>query len=137
MFTFQIKTKGEPCEIFNINQQVQNALDKSGIKEGLAFIWAAHTTCALTVIEDEPGHRQDIVKFLEKYIPSKKTYHHDATWGDANGYAHLRSFFIKPDLTVLVSKGKLVLGTWQNLVLLDFDNKPRTRKIYVRVSNIE
>ncbi len=93
----------------------------------------AHTTCALTVIEWEEGHRQDICDWLGEFIPHSKKYKHGAAWNDDNGYAHMRAAFVGPDVAVPIQGGKLTLGTWQNIVLLDFDNKPRTRSVYYTI----
>lgn len=130
MKSFEILTSGEHCEIYNITEQAREVAQNSQLDSGAILFWVAHTTCALTVIEWEEGHRQDICDWLEKYIPQEQQYKHGAAWNDDNGYAHMRAAFVGPDVTVPVEEGKLVLGTWQSIVLFDFDNKPRTRSIY-------
>jgi len=129
---FSIKTKGF-CHLDNITNQVQDCLRDSGLKDGIACIAVAGSTVAISTIEYEPGLLKDIPEFLEGILPSQKSYHHDATWGDGNGFAHLRSFLLKTSHTVPFNDGKLLLGTWQQIVLADFDNRPRNREVVVQL----
>jgi secondary thiamine-phosphate synthase enzyme len=129
---FTISTKGF-CDVFDITSRVEEAVRKSGIKEGICIISSPGSTIGITTIENEPQLLKDFKELMEKLVPSDKKYHHDDVWGEANGFSHLRSSLIKPFLTVPVENGKLVLGTWQQIVFVDFDNRPREREILVKV----
>jgi len=96
-------------------------------------VFASGSTAGITNIEFEPGLLRDLPEFFEKILPSRETYHHDATWHDGNGYAHLRSALIKPSFTIPFKNGTLLLGTWQQIILLDFDNRPRHRELVVQI----
>jgi secondary thiamine-phosphate synthase enzyme len=127
-----IKTKGN-CDIVDITDEINDILLKSGIKEGSCTVFSVGSTAGITTIEYEPGLLKDIPKLLDKLIPSAARYNHDDTWGDGNGHAHLRSALFKTSLSIPVIKGELTLGTWQQVVLLDFDNRSRTRRIVIQV----
>lgn len=130
--TFTIKTKGFN-DIIDITPQVSREVEKSKIKDGICLISSPGSTCGITTIEYEDGLIEDLKKALERIAPMNKDYEHCKKWGDCNGYAHVRSALINPFLAVPVENGKLVLGTWQNIAFLDFDNRPRTREILVKV----
>ncbi|MCP6719245.1 MAG: YjbQ family protein, partial [Patescibacteria group bacterium] len=91
------------------------------------------STCAITTIEYESGLIEDLKRILEKLAPMSDKYEHCKKWGDCNGYAHIRSSLLKPFLSVPIENGKLLLGAWQQLVLIDFDNKPRKREIIIKI----
>ena len=129
---FIVSTKGL-CDIIDITSRIEEAVRKSGIKEGICVVSSPGSTVGITTIENEPQLLKDFKELMEKLVPSDKNYHHDDVWGEANGFSHLRSSLIKPFLTVPVENGKLVLGTWQQIVFVDFDNKPREREILVKV----
>jgi secondary thiamine-phosphate synthase enzyme len=99
----------------------------------LAALFVSGSTAAVTTIENEPGLVQDLKEFVERLIPSGKKYHHDDRWGDDNGFSHLRASLFGPSLQVPIDNGRLLLGTWQQIVLVDFDNRPRTREIVVQI----
>ena len=126
------KTKGN-CDIIDITGEINEVILKSGIKEGSCTVFSVGSTAGITTIEYEPGLLKDIPKLFDKLIPSAVRYNHDDTWGDGNGHAHLRSALIKTSLSIPVIKGELTLGTWQQVVLLDFDNRSRTRRIVIQV----
>jgi len=129
--TFEIKTKPY-CEVINITSQVQNALERSGLKNGIINVHVAGSTGAISTVEYEPGLVQtDIKEFLEKIIPYEKDYAHHKTWHDYNGAGHLRSFLIKTSQTFPFHNKNLILGSWQNIIFVENDEKPRHRKIYV------
>ena len=134
LFTQEIqkKTKGN-CDILNITTDITDLIIKSGIKEGQCTVFSVGSTAGITTIEYEPGLLKDIPKLLDKLIPAAVRYNHDDTWGDGNGHSHLRSALFKTSFTVPVYKGELTLGTWQQIVLLDFDNRSRTRRIVVQI----
>jgi len=129
--TLDISTKGN-TDIINITDEVENALHEAKLKEGIVNISIVGSTGAITTIEYEPALVKDLKELLENLIPKQKRYCHDDTWGDANGYAHLRSSILGTSKTLPVSKGKVSLGTWQQVVLIDFDNRPRKRKVILQ-----
>jgi len=128
---FDLKTKAY-CDVINITSQVQSAIERSGLKDGIVNVHVAGSTGAISTVEYEPGLVQhDIEEFLEKIIPYKKNYAHHKTWHDYNGAGHLRSFLIKTSQTFPFHNKKLILGTWQQIIFVENDEKPRHRKIYV------
>jgi secondary thiamine-phosphate synthase enzyme len=126
------KTQGF-CDIVDITAKVQEQVQKEKIQQGLATLFVSGSTAALTTIEYEPGLVRDLKEVLEELIPSNKKYHHDGRWGDDNGFSHLRASLFGPSLQIPIESGRLLLGTWQQIVLLDFDNRPRTREIVVQI----
>jgi secondary thiamine-phosphate synthase enzyme len=126
------KTQGF-CDIIDITAKVQDLVRKEKIQRGQMTLFVSGSTAALTTIENESGLVQDLKEFVENLIPSDKRYHHDARWGDDNGFSHLRASLFGPSLAVPIENGRPLLGTWQQLVLLDFDNRPRTREIIVQL----
>jgi secondary thiamine-phosphate synthase enzyme len=129
---FTVSTKGF-SDIIDITSRVEEAVKRSGVKDGICIISSPGSTIGITTIENEPQLLKDFKELMEKLAPSDKKYHHDDVWGEANGFSHLRSSLIKPFLIVPVENGKLVLGTWQQIVFVDFDNRPREREILVKV----
>ncbi|MHA1460395.1 MAG: secondary thiamine-phosphate synthase enzyme YjbQ [Promethearchaeota archaeon] len=130
---FEIKSKAY-CDVINITPQVQNALENSGLKNGIVNVHVAGSTGAISTVEYEPGLvKTDIKEFLEKIIPYKEDYAHHKTWHDYNGAGHLRSFLIKTTQTFPFHNKELILGTWQNIVFVENDEKSRVRKIFVTV----
>src|SRR3990172_8635373 len=129
----QFSTKGFN-EILDITPEVRKAIGKAGVREGVAHLFVAGSTAALTTIEYEPGALADLKRALDQIAPMNAEYAHNEAWGDGNGYAHLRAALLKPDLCIPIQDGKLVLGTWQQVVLMDFDNRPRERKILLTVT---
>ncbi len=128
---FFVDTQGN-SDIIDITSIIGNFLNKSDFSEGQATIFVPGSTAALTTIEYEPGLLRDLPEFLDDLIPANRNYHHDKTWHDGNGHAHLRSALIKTSLTVPFKQGRLLLGTWQQLILIDCDNRPRKRRIIVQ-----
>lgn len=126
------KTKGF-CDIIDLTSKVQERVQREKIQRGLATLFVSGSTAALTTIEYEPGLVQDLTELMERLIPSNKKYHHDDRWGDDNGFSHLRASLFGPSLHVPIEGGRLLLGTWQQIVLLDFDNRPRTREVMLQV----
>lgn len=126
------KTQGF-CDIIDITAKVQDQVQKEKIQKGLATVFVSGSTAALTTIEYEPGLIQDLKELVEKLIPSNKRYHHDDRWGDDNGFSHLRASLFGSSLQIPIDSGRLLLGTWQQIVLVDFDNRPRTREVVVQV----
>jgi secondary thiamine-phosphate synthase enzyme len=131
-FKFTLKTKGF-CHLENITVLVQESLDKSGINAGIVCVSVAGSTAGISTIEYEPGLLKDIPEFFESLIPSGHSYHHDQTWGDGNGFSHLRSFLLKTSHTIPFADRRLLLGTWQQIVLADFDNRSRSREVIIQI----
>ncbi|TFG09190.1 MAG: YjbQ family protein [Promethearchaeota archaeon] len=130
---FKIKTKAY-CEVIDITSQVQDALRDSGINDGIVNVHVAGSTGAISTTEYEPGLvKQDIEDLLEKLIPYDKNYAHHKTWHDHNGAGHLRSFLIKTSQTFPFQNSKLILGTWQQIIFIECDEKPRSRTIYCTI----
>jgi len=135
IFTRQIivSTK-EFCDIVNITDKVRDVLKKSKIENGVVNVFAVGSTAGITTIEYEPNLIKDFQELIEKLIPRDKTYHHDLTWGEGNGFSHLRASLLGSSLTVPLENSKLQLGTWQQIVLINFDNRPRNRKLIINVT---
>lgn len=127
-------------DIINITDAVQDALhtalgqQTSGPSAGVAHLFVSGSTAALTTIEYEPGALADLTRALEQIAPVAGHYAHNEAWGDGNGYAHLRAALLKPDLCVPFECGKLLLGTWQQIILIDFDNRPRERTVQLTLT---
>ena len=126
------QTRGH-CDIIDITNKVKDEVERQKIRRGLATLFVSGSTASLTTIEYESGVLKDLQELLEKLIPSDRKYHHDDRWSDDNGFSHLRASLLGPSLQVPIDDGRMLLGTWQQIVLLDFDNRPRTREIVVQV----
>jgi len=120
-------------DIKDITVEVKKIISSSGIKEGMANIFVIGSTASVSTIEYEPALVEDMKEQLEEFISSSKRTRHSQTWGDDNGFSHLRATFMGPGITVPVSGGAPVLGTWQQIVVIDHDNRPRSRDIFVQV----
>ena len=132
MNSFSVSTKGH-CDILDITTEVSKAVSQAGVRDGIATVFVAGSTAGVTTVEYEPGLVSDLKDAFERIAPEAAGYAHDSRWGDGNGYAHVRSSLLGCSLTVPISDGELTLGTWQQIVLIDFDNRPRQRKIVVQV----
>jgi len=128
--SISINTEGR-CQMIDLTSAVADKLSQLGLAEGLVTVFVPGSTGAVTTIEFEPGLAQDVPELLDRLIP-QGAYHHDKTWGDGNGHAHLRASIIGPSLQVPFSEGKLALGTWQQIVFIDFDIQPRRRRLVVQ-----
>lgn len=126
-------TTSARTDVIDLTGMVAERLRESGVRQGVAIVFVPGSTGALTTIEYESGVLADLVRTIEKLAPESDVYEHDRRWGDGNGYSHVRAALLKPDLSIPVTDGNLVLGTWQQVVLLDFDNRPRTRRVVVQV----
>lgn len=129
---FSIETKGHN-DIIDITQKVEKMVGDSEVKDGLVLVFVPGSTATVTTIEYEPGVLEDLKRVLEKIAPESEEYEHNKAWGDGNGYAHVRAALMKPSLCLPIENGKIIHGTWQQIVLIDFDNRPRTRNIVVKV----
>jgi len=131
-FKIHTKTKGY-CDIHNLTDEANQKVATSGVEDGQATLFVVGSTAGLTTVEYEPGLVKDLHELFEKIAPQDKYYHHEETWHDGNGFSHVRASLLKPSLTVPIVDGKLTLGTWQQIVLIDFDNRPRAREVVLQV----
>lgn len=129
---FNINTQGF-TDIIDISRNVQNYVYKHSIKDALVVAYVGGSTASLTTIEFEPGLLEDLPQALERIAPTNIDYAHDSTWNDGNGYAHVRAAIIGNSISIPLIDGALQLGTWQQVVLIDFDNKARTRTVYLQI----
>lgn len=134
IFTDSIKvnTKGFGDTI-DITKNIYNAVKNSNVENGLVTVFCPGSTGTITTIEYESGVIRDLQMALEKIVPSDIRYEHDLRWGDGNGFSHVRAALMKPSLSVPLVNGKLTIGTWQQIVFIDFDNRDRTRKIIIQI----
>lgn len=131
--SFTIETKGFN-DIIDITGSVELILSDSSLTEGSLLVFVPGATAGITTIEFEPGLLKDYPKFFEKIIPSNQTYYHDETWHDGNGFSHVRASLQGASFTIPFSNQKMLLGTWQQIILVDFDNRPRHRKVIVQLN---
>lgn len=128
-----IKTNGN-TQILDITGQVQETVKDSGLQSGIAALFAVGSTAGLTTLEYEPGLVQtDIKAAFERIAPRNDIYAHENTWNDDNGHSHVRAALLGPSLTVPFTDGRLTLGTWQQIVLIDFDTRPRNRTVLCQI----
>ncbi|MFN2270627.1 MAG: secondary thiamine-phosphate synthase enzyme YjbQ [Anaerolineae bacterium] len=127
-----LHTQGQ-TDIQDITSQIANIVKESGLKAGTVTIFCPGSTGGLTTIEYESGVMVDLRQVLDEIVPPGRDYQHHRRWGDDNGSAHIRAALVGPSLTVPFVDGSLTLGTWQQIVFLDFDTRPRTRKLVVQV----
>jgi secondary thiamine-phosphate synthase enzyme len=130
--TISLSTKGF-SDIIDMTHHVLSVIGRSKIENGLVTVFCPGSTGAVTTIEYESGVLGDLQKVLEKLVPSNIPYEHNRRWGDGNGFSHVRSALMKPSLTIPLIQGRLTLGTWQQIVFIDFDNRKRERKIIVHI----
>ncbi len=131
-FTLEKQTRGF-TDILDITRDVSELLTQTGLRDGAVLLFVPGSTGGLTTVEYEPGLLKDLPELFEKLVPSNRTYHHDATWGDGNGFSHLRASLLGPSLNIPFTNGRLTLGTWQQIIFIDFDNRPRHRQIVVQI----
>ena len=127
-----IKTKGE-VDIVDITSDVQKIVSKSKIKDGIVCVFVLGSTGSITTVEYEPGLMQDLPAALEKIAPKNIYYKHHETWHDDNGHSHVRASLMGPSKSFPIKNGKLLHGTWQQLVFIEFDTRPRNRNIIVQI----
>jgi secondary thiamine-phosphate synthase enzyme len=130
--TISINTKGF-SDTIDITYEVTKIVEQSGIENGLVTIFCRGSTGTITTIEFESGVIKDLQRALEKIAPSNVPYEHDKRWGDGNGFSHVRAALMKPSLSIPLIQQKLILGTWQQIVFIDFDNRARHREIFVQI----
>lgn len=130
--TIQLSSKGQD-DVIDITKQVSNIVKDSNIENGTVTIFVAGSTAAITTIEYEPGLINDFPEMLSRIIPKNIEYEHDNTWHDGNGHSHVRASLVGPSLTVPIINSKLTLGTWQQIVLLEMDTRPRNRTLILQI----
>lgn len=130
--SFSVKTKGD-TDIIDITTQVGNSLKEARLTSGILTVFVPGSTAGITTTEYEPGLLQDLPAFYEKIIPKRADYKHNLTWGDGNGYAHVRAALVKSFFTVPFVNSEMILGTWQQIILIDFDNRRRHREVVVQI----
>jgi len=129
----KVKTKGD-CEVINITEQVNRAVAQSKIENGAVTVFNVGSTAGITTTEYEPGlANYDLKTAFEKIAPENDRYEHEQTWHDDNGHAHVRASLLGPSLSVPIVAGQLTLGTWQQIILVDFDTRPRNRTIICQI----
>ncbi len=130
--SIQVSTRGN-TDVIDITDQVGEAVFKSGLKDGVVTVFCPSSTSALTTIEYEPGCVSDLRRLFDEIIPQNRDYAHEAAWGDGNGHSHMRAALLGPSLSVPFVGGRLTLGTWQQIIYMDFDVRPRRRELVVQV----
>ena len=130
--TIRLATKGF-SDITDMTATIEAIISESGIQEGIINISVIGSTASITTIEFEPALVEDFREKLEQLVSSKERSRHSETWGDDNGFSHLRASLMGPGVTMPVSKGRLVRGTWQQVVFIDHDNRPRDREVFIQI----
>lgn len=133
--TLSKETRGDGHTL-DLTADLQQAVHDSGVREGMVVLFVVGSTAALTTMEYEPGLVSDLQRALEGIAPTHAPYAHEARWGDDNGHAHVRASLLGPSLTIPIVQGQLTLGTWQQVVLIDFDTRPRQRRVVVQIVGV-
>ncbi len=131
-FGFELNTRGE-CDVIDITGFVEQQVMDSEIESGTVTVFVPGSTAGITTIEYESGAVSDLKAAIQRIAPTDIHYDHDARWGDGNGYSHVRAALLGPSLAVPFNSKRLLLGTWQQIVLVDFDNRPRARRLIVQI----
>ncbi|MDE2667940.1 MAG: secondary thiamine-phosphate synthase enzyme YjbQ [Acidobacteriota bacterium] len=129
--TIHLSTRGF-CDVVDITPEIESALAGQSLSDGVITLFVAGSTAGLTTLEYEPGCVQDLQDALERLLPQSAHYAHNARWGDGNGFSHTRAALLGPSLQVPFADRELKTGTWQQVVLVDFDNRPRQRKVLLQ-----
>jgi secondary thiamine-phosphate synthase enzyme len=127
-----LNTQGN-ADIRDITDQLSSAIAKSRLTSGIATVFCPSSTSALTTIEYESGALSDLRQLFDEIVPSNREYAHNERWHDGNGHSHVRAALLGPSLTIPFVDGQMTLGTWQQIIYLDFDNRPRQRKLVVQL----
>jgi len=131
-YTFHLATDGF-CDVCDVTPQARQALAESGLECGLLTVAVPGSTAGITTIEFEPGAVSDLKAAIARAAPENIPYEHDKAWGDGNGFSHVRAALLGPSRSIPFTDGELLLGTWQQIVLVDFDNGPRRRRFEIQV----
>ena len=127
-----LETQGDG-DIVDLTAHAQKAIANHGLRDGLCTVFVAHSTCGMTTIECEPGCNADINAVLERVAPQDDTWQHNERNADTNGHSHARAALIGPSVTLPFAKSELQVGTWQRVVMIDFDDRPRSRKVVIQL----
>lgn len=127
-----LETKGHD-QVIDLTDKIRSIIESSKIKDGLVTAFVPGSTASVTTIEYEPGLVKDISELGERIAPANEVYRHNETWGDGNGYSHIRAAVIGPSISIPIENSKMALGTWQQIVLIDHDVRPRSRNVIVQV----
>ncbi len=130
--SIEVKTKGN-CDVIDITAEVSKVVRDSGLKDGIVTVFVPGSTAGVTTVEYEPGLVEDVSELFERLAPAGKNYHHNLRWHDGNGHSHVRAAILGPSLSVPFRDGKLLLGIWQQIVFVDFDNRSREREILCQI----
>jgi secondary thiamine-phosphate synthase enzyme len=128
----RLDTRGDG-DVHDLSADAQKAIDNSGLRDGLCTVFVAHSTCAVTTIECEPGCNADLDRVLERIAPRDDRWEHNERNADTNGHSHVRAALVGPSVTLPFRDGTLALGVWQKVVCIDFDDRPRTRHVVVQL----
>lgn len=131
-FTLTLSTKGF-CHVIDVTNLVQEKVDESRIRSGSATVFVVGSTAGVTTVEYEPGLVNDLEELFNRLVPPTRDYHHERTWQDGNGFSHVRASLLKPSITIPLQHGRMRLGTWQQIIVIDFDNRARDREVAVQV----
>jgi secondary thiamine-phosphate synthase enzyme len=131
-FSISLSTRGN-ADVHDITVQVASNVAQSGLKDGTVTVFCPSSTSGVTTIEYETGALNDLRRLFDEIIPANREYAHNARWGDGNGHSHIRASILGPSLTVPFVNGRLILGTWQQIIYVDFDNRPRKRELILQV----
>ncbi len=120
-------------DVIDVTSYAQKAIDNAGLRDGFCLVFVAHSTCAVTTIECEPGCNADLNRVMETVAPRDDKYEHNERNADTNGHSHVRAALIGPSVTLPFRNGEMVIGTWQKVVLVDFDDRPRSRRVVIQL----
>jgi len=127
-----LDTRGD-TEVMDVTADAQKAVDNAGVQDGLCTVFVAHSTCGVTTIECEPGANADLKTVMEQLAPESARWEHNERNADTNGHSHVKAAIVGPSVVVPVRDGALQLGVWQKIVCIDFDDRPRTRKVVIQL----
>ena len=135
MEEFTISTQGDG-DVIDLTEHAQKAIDNGGLHHGLCTVFVAHSTCGVTTIEFEPGCNADLNEVFDRIVPADHPWEHNARNADTNGHSHVRAAMIGPSVTIPFANGQLCVGTWQKVVCIDFDDRPRSRRLIVQLLGV-
>jgi len=130
-----LETQGDG-DILDVTPYAQKVVDNAGLSDGLCTVFVAHSTCAMTTIEHEPGCNADLNDVLEGVAPQDRAWRHNELNADTNGHSHVRAALVGPSVTLPFRDGQLIVGTWQKVVCIDFDDRPRSRKVVIQLLGV-
>lgn len=132
---YTLETRGDG-DVLDLTARAQQAIDESGLRDGVCTVFVAHSTCGVTTIEYEPGCTRDLNDVLEAITPRGRRWEHNVRNADTNGHSHVRAALVGPSVTVPFTGSRLDVGTWQRIVCIDFDDRPRSRRVIVQVLGV-